>query len=56
MNIGLFSDSYLPTKSGVVTVVIQLREQLTKMGHTVILVCPETTEEFKTDDPLTYRA
>ena len=56
MNIGLFSDSYLPTKSGVVTVVIQLREQLTKMGHTVVLVCPETTEEFKTDDPLTYRA
>lgn len=55
MNIALFSDSYLPTKSGVVTVVLQLREQLLKQGHRVILVCPETTKEFETDDPDIYR-
>lgn len=55
MTIALFSDSYLPTKSGIVTVVIQLREQLIKLGHTVLLVTVETTEEFESNDPLIYR-
>ncbi len=56
MNIALFSDSYFPTKSGVVTVVWQLRDKLEKMGHTVYLVCPETTEEFSTDgNPYFFR-
>mgnify|MGYP003448250038 FL=1 len=55
MTIALFSDSYLPTKSGIVTVVIQLRDQLIKLGHKVLLVTVETTEEFKTDDPLIFR-
>ena len=32
MTIALFSDSYLPTKSGIVTVVIQLRDQLIKLA------------------------
>lgn len=57
MTIALFSDSYLPTKSGIVTVVMQLREQLIKRGgHKVILVTVETTPEFATNDPLIYRA
>ncbi len=55
MTIALFSDSYLPTKSGIVTVVTQLREQLIKLGHRVLLVCPRTTPEFDTDDPDIYR-
>lgn len=55
MTIALFSDSYLPTKSGIVTVVVQLREQLIKMGHRVILVTVNTTQEFSTDDPDIYR-
>ncbi len=38
MNIALFSDSYLPTKSGVVTVVIQLKKILQDMGHHVVIV------------------
>ena len=38
MNIALFSDSYLPTKNGVVTVVIQLRKILQDMGHHVVVV------------------
>lgn len=38
MNIALFSDSYLPTKSGVVTVVIQLKKILQQMGHHVVIV------------------
>jgi len=55
MNIALFSDSYLPTKSGIVTVVVQLREQLIKAGHNVVLVTVQTTPEFATDDPDIYR-
>ena len=55
MTIALFSDSYLPTKSGIVTVVVQLREQLIKMGHKVILVTVNTTEEYTTNDPFIYR-
>ena len=55
MTIALFSDSYLPTKSGIVTVVVQLREQLIKMGHRVILVTVNTTEEYATQDPDIYR-
>lgn len=55
MTIALFSDSYLPTKSGIVTVVIQLRDQLIKLGHKVLLVTVKTTPDFETDDPLIYR-
>ena len=55
MTIALFSDSYLPTKSGIVTVVVQLQEQLKKMGHKVILVTVETTDEYETYDPDIYR-
>jgi len=38
MNIALFSDSWFPTKSGIVTVVSQLFECLEKNGHHVVLV------------------
>ena len=55
MTIALFSDSYLPTKSGIVTVVVQLQEQLKKMGHRVILVTVETTAEDETYDQDIYR-
>ena len=55
MTIALFSDSYLPTKSGVVTVVLQLRNQLIKQGHRVLLITVETTQEYSTDDPDIYR-
>lgn len=55
MTIALFSDSYLPTKSGIVTVIVQLQEQLKKLGHRVILVTVETTDEYETYDPDIYR-
>lgn len=56
MNIALFSDSYLPTKSGIVTVVIQLRAALEAMGHHVVIVTVETTPESRTDDdPCIFR-
>lgn len=55
MTIALFTDSYLPTKSGVVTVVVQLREQLMKLGHKVVLVTVEGSEPSE-KDPTIYRA
>ncbi len=59
MNIALFSDSYIPTKSGVVTVVVQLRKALEAMGHRVVIVTVETTSEerkIREDDPGIFRA
>lgn len=55
MTIALFSDSYLPTKSGIVTVVTQLRDQLLALGHRVILVTVETTEEYLSSNPDIYQ-
>ena len=47
MNIALFTDSYLPTKSGIVTVVLQHRKILEDMGHHVVVVTVNTKEEEK---------
>ena len=45
MNIALFSDSYAPSKNGVVTVIIQLRKMLEQMGHHVVVVAVGTGED-----------
>ena len=53
MNIALFTDSYLPTKSGIVTVVVQLRKILTELGHHVVIVTvsPHGYESAENEDP-----
>ena len=56
MNIALFTDCYLPSKNGVVTVVEQLRESLTILGHHVVVVTVETIEQKKEESPDIYRA
>lgn len=56
MNIALFSDSYLPTKSGIVTVVTQLREKLIQAGHNVVLVVPHTIDIYEDFSPDIYRS
>ena len=48
MNIALFTDSYIPTKSGIVTVVVQLRKILTELGHHVVVV---TVSPHNYDNP-----
>ncbi len=40
MNIGFFTESYLPSMDGVATSVAMTAEQLTKLGHTVSIVAP----------------
>lgn len=37
MNIGIFSDCYLPTKNGVATVIAQSRQELERRGHKVVV-------------------
>lgn len=56
MNIALFSDSYLPTKSGIVTVVVQLKKILEQMGHNVVIVTVDAGKDGeKYDSPDVYR-
>lgn len=59
MNIALFSDSYLPAKNGVVTVMVQSRKALEAMGHHVVIVTVENSPESRKtrpDDPNVFRA
>ncbi len=57
MNIALFSDSYLPTKSGIVTVVIQLKKVLEDLGHHVVVVTVDTNFKIEgsADEQNVYR-
>lgn len=55
MNIAIFSDSYPPTKSGVVTVVQQLQESLEALGHHVVVVTVAADDTID-DNPNIYRA
>lgn len=56
MNIALFSDSYIPTKSGIVTVVIQLKKVLEELGHHVVIVTVGANKEgCPDDDPNVFR-
>lgn len=58
MNIALFSDSYLPAKNGVVTVMVQSRKALEAMGHHVVVVTVENSPESRKtrpDDPNVFR-
>lgn len=51
MNIALFTDSYLPAKNGVVTVVTQSRNALEALGHHVVIVTVENTPELRKSRP-----
>lgn len=41
MKIAFFSDVYKPQINGIVTVISTLKHKLTRMGHEVIIICPE---------------
>lgn len=38
MNVGIFTDSYLPDINGVVTSIVTLKKALEQLGHTVFIV------------------
>jgi len=45
MKIAMFTDAYFPRINGVAVSVDSYAAELTKLGHTVCIVCPEYTEE-----------
>lgn len=45
MRIAIMTDSYLPTRDGVVTAVMTLRRSLEDLGHTVFVIAPDPGEE-----------
>ncbi len=50
MNIGIFSECYLPTLNGVVVSIETFREELEKRGHKIYVFTPKT-KGFKDKDP-----
>ncbi len=54
MNIALFTDSYLPAKNGVITSIIQLKENLKNRGHSVIIITAETPGFPQENDVFTF--
>ena len=47
MRVMIMTDSYLPTRDGVVTSVISQRKFLEGMGHEVVIVAPDPGEEHR---------
>ena len=41
MNIAMFSDCYFPRINGVSVSILSFAEELTKLNHNVIIVCPD---------------
>lgn len=54
MNIGIFTDCYRPTKNGVVTSMVHLKEGLERRGHKVIILTVNTPQ-YDEQDPTVYR-
>ncbi|MDO7977846.1 glycosyltransferase [Oceanotoga sp. DSM 15011] len=50
MNIGMFSDTYIPQKNGVATAVKIYKEEMEKMGHNVYLFVPQYKFEHKRNE------
>lgn len=54
MKVAIFSDCYVPTKNGVVTVVSMLYESLKEAGNEAVLVVPETATSSRSESDI-YR-
>ncbi len=55
MNIGIFTDCYLPTKNGVSTAIFQTRQELARRGHRVIVLTVAYSENDSASDESVYR-
>ncbi|MFC1616848.1 glycosyltransferase [Candidatus Margulisiibacteriota bacterium] len=49
MRIGIFTDTFTPTRDGVVTSILNYKAELEKHGHEIIVFCPEV-KDFKDRD------
>ncbi len=56
MRIAMMTDSYLPTRDGVVTAVVTLRRALEEAGHTVFVIAPDPGEEHREDGVIYFPA
>lgn len=56
MRIAMMTDSYLPTRDGVVTAVMTLRKALEELGHTVFIIAPDPGEEYREEGVIYFRA
>ena len=54
MRIAIFTDSYYPTRDGVVTAVDTTRSLLESMGHEVFIVAPDPGKDCKHEKGVTY--
>lgn len=54
MNIGIFTDCYFPTKNGVTTSIVHLKEGLEQRGHQVVIFTVKYPC-YKKHDPTIYR-
>ena len=56
MRIALVTDSYYPTKDGVVVAVETVQAELISMGHDVVVFAPDPGEEFRREGVVYFRA
>lgn len=56
MRIAIMTDSYLPTRDGVVTAVITMRKALEDLGHTVFVIAPDPGEKHREEGVIYFRS
>ncbi len=56
MRIAIMTDSYLPTRDGVVTAVVTMRKALEDLGHTVFVIAPDPGKEHRQEGVIYFRA
>ena len=58
MNIAFFVDGYYPTINGVITVIAQLKKEMEKEGHKVLIFTVESRDKAHRDEvePGIYRS
>ncbi len=56
MKIAMMTDSYYPTRDGVVTSITIIKESLEKLGHEVVVIAPEPEPEFRQEGVYYYPA
>jgi len=56
MRIAIMTDSYLPTRDGVVTAVVTLKKALEDLGHTIFVIAPDPGKEFREEGVIYFPA
>lgn len=56
MRVAIMTDSYFPSRDGVVTSIVMLRNTLEQHGHEVFVIAPDPGEEFREEGVHYFRA